>query len=149
MHKLNLPEYPIKRRSMGEKEEVFDVVRKKYVALTPEEWVRQHFINFLIREKHTPASLISVERKLIFNGMPGRTDLVVYNRQAEPKMVIECKSAEVKISQDVFDQIARYNMTLKVNYLIVTNGIEHFCCRMDYNRQKYQFVDNIPDYEEL
>ncbi|MFC2101194.1 type I restriction enzyme HsdR N-terminal domain-containing protein, partial [Bacteroidota bacterium] len=131
------------------KQEVFDIVRKKYVSLTSEEWVRQHIINYLIENKHVPASLLSVEKKLMYNRMTRRTDVVVYDRNANPKMIVECKAPQISIDQDVFDQIVRYNMILKVNYLMVTNGLQHFCCKMQYEKMNYQFIESIPEYTEL
>jgi len=149
MHKLNLPEYPYKLRTSDEKIQIFDIWRKKYIALTPEEWVRQHFLHFLTDHKNFPESLISVESGLKVATRNKRTDALVYNKQGKPILLIECKAPEVKITQDVFDQIIRYNMTLKVNYLMVTNGLTHFCCRLDFKNNSWQFLKEIPDFNTL
>ncbi|MCD6112073.1 MAG: type I restriction enzyme HsdR N-terminal domain-containing protein [Bacteroidales bacterium] len=149
MQKLNLPEYNFNIKLNNNKLEIFDSIRKKFVALTPEEWVRQNFIMYLINKKHFPASLIAVEKKLIFNNMTRRTDIVLYNKNGSPKLIVECKSTDIKINQKVFDQIARYNMTLKVNYLVVTNGLEHYCCYIDDKNKTYNFLEEIPDYKNI
>jgi len=149
MQALNLPTYNFRIRESNNKAEIFDDIRKKFVALTPEEWVRQNFIEWLKKEKNFPASLIAVEMGLKLNKMQKRSDVVVYNRSAEPALIVECKAPDVKIKQDVFDQIARYNMTLKVNYLIVTNGLDHYCCLIDHEKGEYQFLKEIPDYSVI
>lgn len=149
MQKLNLPEYNFNIRLNNNRYEIFDSIRKKFVALTPEEWVRQNFIKYLINEKKCPSSLIAVEKKLIFNNMPRRTDIVLYNKNGCPKLIVECKSTEIKINQKVFDQIARYNMTLKVNFLVVTNGLIHYCCFIDNNNKTYKFLEEIPEYKSI
>ena len=149
MQRLNLPEYSLKTRINEGKQEIFDIVRKKYVTLTSEEWVRQHIIHYLIESKHVPASLLAVEKKVVLNQLTRRTDVVVFDRNANPRMIVECKAPQIKINQDVFDQIVRYNMVLKVDYLLVTNGLKHYCCKMLYDQMNYQFVENIPEYEEL
>ncbi len=147
MQLLNLPSYQFKLKQNGVRTQIFDVIRKKYVALTPEEWVRQNFLQYLIQEKKFPASLIAVEAGLKYNQLQKRMDVLVYDKQGSPHLIVECKAPEVKISQDVFDQIARYNMVFKVKYLIVTNGINHFCCLMDYTKNAYQYLEVIPDFE--
>jgi len=149
MYKLNLPEYNFSIRKSNQKLEIFDRFRKKYVALAPEEWVRQNFIEYLIHEKKFPESLIIVEKSLTLNQMQKRADIVVYTNKGTPKLIVECKAPEVKITQKTFDQIARYNMTLQVDYLIVTNGIIHYCCRIDFINKTYSFIKNIPEYNEL
>lgn len=150
MQKLNLPEYDFNfRKTKGGKAEIFDKTRRKYVALTPEEWVRQNFIQFLISEKKAPKTLISVEREIILNQTKRRPDIVVFTKNGTPKIIVECKAPEIKISQDVFDQIARYNITLQVDYLIVTNGITHFCCKIYYEKRSFEFLENIPDYFDI
>jgi len=149
MQRLNLPEYSLKTRINEGKQEIFDIVRKIYVTLTSEEWVRQHIIHYLIESKHVPASLLAVEKKVVLNQLTRRTDVVVFDRNANPRMIVECKAPQIKINQDVFDQIVRYNMVLKVDYLLVTNGLKHYCCKMLYDQMNYQFVENIPEYEEL
>ncbi|GAG33027.1 unnamed protein product, partial [marine sediment metagenome] len=126
MEALNLPTYSFKIKSEGQRKYIFDGVRKKYIQLTPEEWVRQNFVQFLIQEKKYPESLISIEMFFKINKLMKRSDIVIFNKQGNPVVIVECKSPGVKISQDTFDQIARYNMKFKVDYLIVTNGINHY-----------------------
>jgi len=149
MLKLNLPEYHFRTRSAGDRTEIFDNLRKKYVALTPEEWVRQNFIQFLIDEKKVPEGLICVEMMLKYNRLVRRCDIAIYNTSGLPAMIVECKAPNIEISQDVFDQIARYNMTLKVKYLVVTNGLRHFCCKIDFENKNYEFLNYIPTYQEF
>lgn len=146
MQNLNLPTYPFKLKQDGERVQIFDAIRKKYVVLTPEEWVRQHFVQFLIQEKKYPLSLIAVERSLKYNLLQKRADVLAYNTLGEPYLMVECKAPEVKISQDTFDQVARYNMAFKVKYLVVTNGLQHFCCQMNYTENSYQFLEQIPAF---
>ena len=149
MEKLNLPEYQLKIKTSAGKKEIFDRIRKKYVVLTPEEWVRQNFIQYLIEKKNYPASLISVEAGLKLFKVKKRSDILVFQNTGKPVMIVECKSAKVKIDQSVFDQIARYNMALRVNYLVVTNGLSHYCCYLDYENNSYKFIENIPEYGSL
>lgn len=144
---LNLPQYTFKYKTEGKRTQIFDAIRKKYVALTDEEWVRQNFIRYLIEEKKFPASLMSVESSLKYNSLQKRSDLVVYDTSGKPHLILECKAPLVKITQDAFDQAARYNMTYKVKYLIITNGINHFCCEMDYLNNSYCFLKNVPDFQ--
>lgn len=131
------------------KKEIFDIIRKKFVALTPEEWVRQNFIRFLTVEKKYPGSLISVEKEIQVNRLTKRFDIAIFDNSAKALMIIECKAPEVKISQDVFDQIARYNIFFKVKYLVVTNGKETYCCSIDFESGQYKFMDELPDYNFL
>lgn len=128
---------------------VFDPVRHKYVALTPEEWVRQHFVNFLIAKKGYPASLLGNEISLSLNGTAKRCDTILFSRTASPQMIIEYKAPHIKITQNVFSQISRYNMALHVDYLVVSNGLTHYCCRMDYEHWTYAFLPDIPAYKDL
>ena len=146
---LNLPSYSPKLRSSEQRTQIFDSVRKKYVALTPEEWVRQHFIHYLITEKQFPASLMAIETGLKYNRLQKRSDVVVYNNLGKPFLIVECKAPEVKITQETFDQITRYNYSLRVKYLVVTNGMNHFCCEMDYEKRSYSFLKEIPEYKIL
>jgi hypothetical protein len=134
---------------MEGREFIFDSLRKKFVRLTPEEWVRQNFVRFLVTEKKYSESLIAVEAGVKVNSNPQRADLIVYDRQAKPILVAEFKAPEVKISQATFDQIARYNMQLKVKYLIVSNGMEHYCCSINYIENSYSFLQGIPDFSEV
>lgn len=147
MQVLNLPPYQFKVKQEGVRAHIFDVIRKKYVVLTPEEWVRQNFLQYLIQDKKFPASLIAVEAGLKYNQLQKRMDVLVYNRQGTPHLMVECKAPEVKITQDTFDQIARYNMAFKVKYLVVTNGLNHFCCQMDYTQNTFQYLEQIPVFE--
>jgi len=149
MENLNLPTYSFKIKSELQRKLIFDSIRKKYIVLTPEEWVRQNFIRYLIEEKGYPASLIAVEKKVDVNLLPQRSDIVLYNSNANPVMIVECKSAKIKITQDVFNQIARYNMKLRVPFLVVTNGLRHFCCYMDYEKKSFRFLEDIPEYKSI
>lgn len=147
MQTLNLPPYQFKLKQQGPRTQIFDAIRKKYVVLTPEEWVRQNFLQYLIQDKNFPASLIAVEAGLKYNQLQKRMDVLVYDKQGRPHLMVECKAPEVKITQDVFDQIARYNMVFKVKYLVVTNGLHHFCCLMDYTTNTYIYLEQIPVFE--
>ena len=149
MWQLNLPAYNFRIIKKNEKPFIFDDLRKKFVALTHEEWVRQHFIRFLIDVKHYPASLIAIEKQLVINGLKKRCDAVVYSRNAEPLMIIEFKATTVSIAQQTFDQAAVYNSKLKVDYFIISNGLKHYCCRLDKNVLQYNFLDDIPDFDSL
>lgn len=146
MDKLNFPTYAFKVTGQGDDKKIFDEVRKKYLKLTPEEWVRQHVIRYLIREKNFPEGLFAIETGLKYNGIGKRTDIVVYNPKGEVVMLVECKAPGVTINQDPFNQIAMYNKELQGQFLIVTNGISHYCCEMDYEFGKHKFLDEIPDY---
>ena len=151
MFRLNFPEYKfrVRQNASGQSSEIFDMVRKKFVSLTPEEWVRQHLLQFLIAEKKYPASLLAVEKELSVAGTKKRTDVLVYSRSAEPVMIAECKSPDVALNQNVFDQAARYNLPLNVSWLLLTNGLVHYCCRINSDKQKYELVGEIPEYEKL
>ncbi len=146
MYKLNLPKYSFKITKKEEKHYIFDEIRKKSVFLTPEEWVRQHFIQFLIQEKKYPKSHIAVEKEIKVNNLKKRFDVLVFNNRGEHEVIVECKSPKIKITQATFDQIARYNLQLKANYLIVTNGLEHYYCKMDFEKQEYVFLEECPEY---
>lgn len=149
MPALNLPSFDAKIVEKDGKRSIFDIVRKKYVALTPEEWVRQHFIHYLITEKSFPKELVANEISLNLNGTSKRCDTVVYNRFLEPLMIIEYKAPHIDITQAVFDQIVRYNMVLHVSYLVVSNGINHYCCLIDYSKGNYSFLNGIPEYKAI
>ncbi|MEG1617669.1 MAG: type I restriction enzyme HsdR N-terminal domain-containing protein [Bacteroidales bacterium] len=146
---LNLPSYEYKVIKKEEKLFIFDDRRRKYVSLTPEEWVRQNFVNFLINHKYFPAGRIGNEVTVILNGMKKRADSVVYDQLGVPFVIVEYKAPSVKITQEVFDQIVRYNMVMKVKYLIVTNGLSHYCCEIDYTKQSYIFLKEIPIFTDL
>jgi len=141
-----LPNVALKTKSVEGTIQVFDVIRKKYFVLTPEEWVRQHFIHYLNNEKNYPMGLMGVEKMIKYNALKTRADIVLYTREGKAKMIVECKAPNIKITQDTFNQIAKYNFKLKVEYLVVTNGIQHFCCRMDYENNKITFLDDIPTF---
>jgi len=146
MQKLNLPDFNFKIKNSENKMLIFDNLRKKYLVLTPEEWVRQHFVHYLISEKKYPISLIAMEKQLTLNTRKKRTDILVFNQIGTPELIVECKAPSVKITQDTFDQIARYNLKLNANYLIVTNGLTHFYCKMDFKNKTYIFLRDIPAY---
>ena len=146
---LNLPSYAFRTFQKEGKSLIFDALRHRWVKLTPEEWVRQNFVRYLVEEKHFPASLISVERSLRFNRQDFRVDAVVFSTAGRPLLVIECKAPEVAVSQKVFDQIVRYNVEFQVDFLIVTNGLSHYCCKLDKQNQSYDFLREIPDYREI
>lgn len=146
---LNLPPFDIKIAVKDGKNTVFDVIRRRYVALTPEEWVRQHFVHFLLEQKGYPQALMANEVQVQLNGTKKRCDTVLYRRDLTARMIVEYKAPDIAITQKVFDQITRYNIVLKVDYLIVTNGLQHYCCRMDYERGSYNFLQDIPDYQSL
>ena len=149
MSTLNLPPFEKKILDKEGKHSIFDVIRRQYVALTPEEWVRQHFVHFLITYKGFPQALMANEVQLKLNGMSRRCDTVVYDRMLRPRVVVEYKAPTVNITQQVFDQICRYNMVLQVDYLIVSNGLVHYCCKVDYLSRSYVFLNEIPHYTQL
>jgi type I site-specific restriction-modification system R (restriction) subunit len=143
---LNFPSYDFKIRKSANGFEILDDVRKKWVVLTPEEWVRQHTIRWLISEKNYPAGLIAIERQILINGVSNRFDAVVFDRNASPLIVVECKAPEVEINEAVFDQAARYNMNVNASMLLITNGISHYCCTINHQEQTYQFLKDLPKY---
>lgn len=147
MQKLNFQLYNFRFKNSENKVSIFDEIRKKFIILTPEEWVRQHVVQFLLEEKNYPKSLINVEKVLKVNGLRKRYDVVVFNPDGSIFILIECKAPEIKIAQVTFDQIARYNMTMKAEYLMVTNGLNHYFCQMDFENEKYQFLTELPIYE--
>jgi type I site-specific restriction-modification system R (restriction) subunit len=144
MQALNFPEYQFTIKTEGQRNYIFDKIRKRYVFLTPEEWVRQHLISYLIDEKNYPASLIAVEMSLKINRLERRADIVLFSRDGIPLVIAECKSPDIKISQKAFDQAARYNMDMKVEYLVVSNGLVHYCARLDHGRETWEFLREIP-----
>lgn len=146
MQQLNFKAYNFRFRENTGKISVFDEIRKKFVILTPEEWVRQHVVQFLMLEKNYPKSLINVEKLLTINGLTKRYDVVVFNNDGSIFILVECKAPQIKISQGVFDQIARYNMALQSQFLMVTNGMNHYFCQMDYSNEKYEFLGELPNY---
>lgn len=149
MQKLNFKTYSFRIKKTDNKIFIFDEIRKKFVVLQPEEWVRQHVIRFLIEEKQMPKSLINVEKEITINGLAKRYDVVVFSKNGDILLVVECKAPTVQISQSVFDQIARYNLMLKSEILMVTNGINHYFCQVDYQKGKYVFLQELPEYKFL
>ncbi len=147
MQQLNFPLYTFRFKNSENKVSIFDEIRKKFIILTPEEWVRQHVVQYILHEKKYPKSLINVEKSLKVNGLTKRYDIVVFNPDGSLFLLIECKAPEIKTSQSTFDQIARYNMTLKSQYLMVTNGLNHYFCQMDFENEKYVFLKELPDYQ--
>jgi len=148
MQILNFPQYTFRFKNSENKIAAFDEIRKKFILLTPEEWVRLHTVQYLISEKNYPKSLINVEKQLTLGKRIKRYDIVVYKPTGEIHIIIECKAPSVKITQDTFDQIARYNMSLKANFLMVTNGLEHFYCLLDYENEKFNFLPELPSYKD-
>jgi type I site-specific restriction endonuclease len=146
---LNLPLFTFQTLRKEGKSYIFDTTRRKWVRLTPEEWVRQNFVQYLAVEKHFPVSLMALERSLRFNQQTFRADVVVFSTSGNPLLVVECKAPEVKITQKVFDQIVRYNFEFQVDFMIVTNGLNHFCCKIDKSNQTYEFLKEIPEYHEI
>ncbi len=149
MVQLSFPVYSFKTINTSGETKIFDRTRKKYVALTPEEWVRQHLIEYLVNEKGFPRNLLHVEAGLKLHTLRKRADLLAYNRQKIPLLLAECKAPSVVINQAVFDQIAMYNMVFHVPYLLLSNGLEHYCCRLNHEKKNYHFLPEIPSYSEL
>jgi hypothetical protein len=149
MEVLNLPTYTFKLLQKENKAFIFDIFRKVYVALTPEEWVRQNFLMWLTNDLGYPAGLIAVESSLTYNKLKKRADAVVYSKLAHPVMLIECKAPGVEITQKTFEQAARYNFSFNTAYLALTNGLNHYCCRIDLENKKLTFLENFPSYSQL
>jgi len=149
MLQLNLPEYKFRIKKQDEKLLIFDSQRKRYVSLTPEEWVRQHFIQFMIEAKGYPAAYLAIEKQLNLNGMKKRCDAILYDNTGQPIMIIEFKAPNVLISQATFDQVAVYNSKLNVDFFIISNGIEHYCCRVNIQTARYEFFTEIPHFSVL
>lgn len=146
MQKLNFPQYSFRFKNSENKISIFDGIRKKFVILQPEEWVRQHCVQFLMDEKKYPKSLINIEKILTVNGLRKRYDIVVFNPDGSIHVLVECKSPQIPIDQNSFDQIARYNLSLDASYLMITNGIDHYYCIMDFANQRYNFIKELPPY---
>lgn len=149
MKQLNLPHYSFKITGKEGCETILDPVRRKYVKLTPEEWVRQNFVQYLVNEGKYPVGLLGVEVNFRYNKLKRRVDILVHNRSGQPVMIVECKSPDIKIDDKVFDQIVCYNMGFKVPYIVVTNGIVNYACKVDHQENKYEFLLVIPLYEDL
>lgn len=148
MYKLNLPTYDYKLQKADGKVWIFDVIRKKYIVLTPEEWVRQHFINYLLTEFNYPRSLLKVEGGLTYNQLSKRSDIVVFDRNGNPWMIVECKAPNLNLSPDTLHQAAVYNSSLRAKYLTVTNGLVHLCAAINWNENKTSLLDKLPQYKE-
>lgn len=146
MQQLNFPSYSFRFKNKENKPAIFDAIRKKFVILQPEEWVRQHCLQFLIADKKYPKSHINVEKKLTINQLTKRYDIVVFNTDGSIFLIVECKAPNVAINQQVFDQIARYNLSLNAEYLMVTNGLNHYYCQMDLSNERYNFLEALPNY---
>lgn len=146
MQSLNFPDYEFRFKNSENKVHIFDTIRKKFVVLQPEEWVRQNVVQFLIHEKKYPKSLINVEKQLTVNTLIKRYDIVVFDSMGNIRLLVECKSPKIMIKQQTFDQIARYNMQINAEFLMVTNGLQHFYCKMDFSKEKYTFLEQIPDF---
>ena len=149
MQELNLPKYEIRIGRKDGRLTIFDFLRRRYVELTPEEWVRQHFTHFLVEHKSYPQGLLANEVELSVGEKSLRCDSVLYDRELRPRMIVEYKAPHIKLTQKVFQQIATYNLLLHVDYLVVSNGIEHHCVKMDYENEKYLFLEDIPEYKNL
>lgn len=149
MENLNLPTYSFKIKSEDNRKYIFDEIRRKYILITPEEWVRQNFIMYIIKEKNYPQQLISVEMEFKINKLSKRCDIVVFNKEGKPNLIIECKSPAVTINQGAFDQITNYNISFNVDYLIITNGLKHYCCKFIPKDKRFSFIEEIPEYSTL
>ena len=146
MQVLNFPKFTFRFKNSENKVSIFDAIRKKFVILQPEEWVRQHCVQYLMDVKGYPKSLINVEKELKVNDLKKRYDIVIFNPDGSIHLIVECKAPKIKIKQDTFDQVARYNLALNATYLMVTNGLNHYYCVMDFEAEKYGFLEDIPDY---
>lgn len=146
---LNLPNYPFKLSQKEDVVYIFDELRKKNLVCTPEEWVRQHYVQHLINDKGFPKSLIQIEGGLILNELQKRSDILIFNREAEKLVLVECKAPTVKINQAVFDQALRYNSIHKAKWIILTNGIQHVYAQIDIKKGNFQFFENLPSYINL
>lgn len=146
MQELNFPKIELKSKVVNDSTQIFDIVRKDYFVLTPEEWVRQHVIHYLINYKKYPIGLMQVEKMVKYNNLNTRADIVINDRSLEPVILVECKAPTVSIRKNVFDQIAKYNFNLRAKYLFVTNGLKHYCCKIDYTTNETQYLDDIPEY---
>jgi len=147
MLQLHFPKYQFRFKNRENKHYIFDVIRKKFVVLQSEEWVRQHVVQFLIQEKEYPRSLINVEKEITVNKLKKRYDVVVFNTDGSIAIIVECKAPEIEITQETFDQIARYNLSVQASFLMITNGLNHYFCQMDYENERYVFLKDLPGYK--
>ena len=148
MQQLNFPTHSFRFKNSENKVAIFDEIRKKFIILTPEEWVRQNTIQFLLQHKKYPKSYLNVEKLIKINDLSKRYDIIVFQPNGAIFLLIECKAPEVPVTQNTFDQIARYNLTLKAEYLMVTNGLNHYFCQMDFEKEKYIFLDELPEFSK-
>ena len=148
MQKLNFPTFTFRFKNSENKVAIFDEIRKKFIILTPEEWVRQHVVQYLLQDKNYPKSYINVEKLIKVNDLSKRYDVIVYQPNGEIYLLIECKAPEITINQQTFDQIARYNLVLNAKYLMVSNGLNHYFCQMDFENEKYIFLKELPEFEK-
>ena len=148
MQELNFPTYTFRFKNSENKVSIFDAIRKKFVILQPEEWVRQHCVHYLIKVKNYPKSLINLEKELKVNDLKKRYDIVIFNTDGSIHLIVECKAPNIKIKQNTFDQVARYNLALNATYLMVTNGLNHYYCVMDFKAEKYRFLEDIPYFNK-
>ena len=149
MLELKLPTYDPRIRRRDERIEIFDPIRKKFIVLTPEEWVRQHFVNYLISHLKYPRSLIKLESGLKYNSLQKRSDILVYNRSSQPFMLVECKAVEIKLTQKVIEQIAVYNHIISASYIVITNGISHYCYKINHESRNYEVLEHLPPFDQL
>ncbi len=149
MIKLNLPTYSLKIKNKENKLYIFDIIRKRFMVLTPEEWVRQNFVHYLLLEKKYPKSLLAVEKQILLNNTKKRFDILLFDGEGNPDIIVECKAPKIKITQETFDQIARYNLEVSANILVVTNGLEHYYCKLDTQNKKYIFLKDLPEYTKI
>lgn len=147
MLKLSFPNYEFRLKKIDEKRFIFDEIRKKYIELTAEEWVRQNCIKFLINKKNYKSQLIAVEKKIILNNLTKRFDIIAYDNNGEPNLLVECKAPNIAIRQETFDQILTYNRVINSKYLMITNGIIHYYCKIDNIDNKINFLKDIPNYK--
>lgn len=147
MERLNLPPFDYKIKESGANSLIFDALRKKYVVLTPEEWVRQHFMHYLILQLNYPKSLISIERGTSYNKLQKRTDLCVYNNEGRPHLLVECKAAHVPVTQEVVRQVSVYNQSLQARFVVITNGLHHYCWQVDFETRSYTPLPEIPPFK--
>jgi len=147
MYNLNLPPAPLRFKEINGKKAIFDVVRKKYIILTPEEWVRQHFVHFLINHYQYPKSLIKIESSVRFNELAGRSDIIIYDRKGQVFLLVECKAPTVLLSNMVFEQASKYNQNYKASHLIITNGLQHYCCSINHQTSSYTYLTDIPVFQ--
>lgn len=149
MVSLNLPSANFRIRNSNGISEIFDPLRRKFVALTNEEWVRQHLISFFLIHRSVPATMIASERGLMVNKLPKRFDLLIYSQTGKPAMIVECKAPTVKLDEEVLYQAARYNLSLQVPFLLISNGLKHVCLKVDYSTGELSALPDIPDYKEI